>query len=139
MITKVYNEHNNTSFHIDNIYFKCDYISSSPTYGVIISQLVMLELAESMRSLFYHDRLYTKRLLELGYNAAVLNSGLHNIWSRHLKLMDRNYVSVCTMTNNLFLVSYISFVLLFPCTWYFKSYSMELCNISILQFLSHNI
>ena len=93
--TKLYD----ITFPIVNFPFNSSSISTSPSYGVYISQLKRYSWA-CAQYIDFLDRyqLLTQKLLKQDYVAPRLKSSLQKFYCRHQNLVDRYEISISQMT-----------------------------------------
>ena len=103
--TSIYDKRDDFNFHITNFPFLCSNISSSPAYGVFISQLIRYARACSSYECFIlRARRLSSKLLKQGYLAERLKSSFRKFYGRYGDLIQQYEVSLSRMLNDILIL-----------------------------------
>ena len=100
--TSIYDKRHDFNFHITNFPFLSSNISTSPAYGVFISQLIRYARACSSYGCFIlRTTRLSNKLLEQGYVKERLKSSLRKFYGRYGDLIKQYEVSLSQMLNDI--------------------------------------
>ena len=100
--TSIYDKRNDFNFHITNFPFLSSNITSSPAYGVFISQFIRYARACSSYECFIlRARRLSSKLLKQGYLVERLKSSFRKFYGRYGDLIQRYEVSLSRMLKDI--------------------------------------
>ena len=101
--TRLYDKRDEFDFHLVNFPFLSSNISSGPSYGVYISQLIRYaRCCSHYDELRYHHKCLADRLLSQGYIALRLEKSFKKFYGRYQDLIEKYQRSVNVMVSDSF-------------------------------------
>lgn len=103
LTTKLYDKRDDFNFSIVNFPYLCSNLTSSPAYGVYVSQLIRYARACATYEQFIkRGKLLTNKLLEQKYQEPRLKSSLRKFYGRYNDLVSKYNVSLGHMLTDVF-------------------------------------